>query len=72
MAKEIVVKRREVGVVRKTDIMDYQQDFMACANKLIAAGVLSEGQMSQMFEEGLPSKLRSDLHLCLEFKFPNH
>ena len=72
MAKEIVAKRREAGVVRKTDIVDYQRDFMACANELIVAGVLSEGEMSQMFEEGLPSKLRSNLRLRLEFKFPNH
>ena len=72
MAKEIVVKRKEAGIGRKMDIVEYQRDFMACANELIAAGVSSEGEMGRMFEDGLPSKLRGDLRLRLEFKFPTH
>ena len=66
------MKRKEAGIGRKTDIIEYQRDFMACANELISAGVSSEGEMGRMFEDGLPSKLRGDLWLRLEFKFPTH
>ena len=71
-AKEIVAKRKAAGFGEKTDIIEYQQDFMACTNELISVGVSSEDKMGRMLEEGLPSKLCGDLQLRLEFKFPTH
>ena len=72
MAKELVARRREKGITGKADIVDYQREFLACANELIAAEITSEGEMGRLFEEGLPEKLKNDLKLRLEFKFPHH
>ena len=67
-----MAKHKEAGIARKTDIINYQQDFMTCTNELVSAGVMSEDKMSRMFEDRLLSKLCSNLHLQLEFEFPTH
>ena len=72
MVEELVAKHRAQGFAKQDDIIEYQRDFKAFANKLITKKVTSEGEMSWLFMHGLYKQLWSQVKLHLEIWYPLH
>ena len=72
MVEELVAKRGAQGFAKRDDVIEYQRDFKAFADELIAKKVTSEGEMSRLFMRGLDEQLRSQVKLRLEIRYPSH
>ena len=72
MVEELVAKRGAQGFAKRDDVIEYQRDFKAFADELIAKKVTSEGEMSRLFMHGLDEQLRSQVKLRLEIRYPSH
>ena len=72
MVEELAAKRGAQGFAKRDDVIEYQRDFKAFADELIAKKVTSEGEMSRLFMRGLDEQLRSQVKLQLEIWYPLH
>ena len=65
-----LAKRGAQGFAKRDDVIEYQRDFKAFADELIAKKVTSEGEMSRLFMRGLDEQLRSQVKLRLRDSVP--